>query len=50
MNIHELKETDPKRFEREYWSWVEHECYYEWWDSVEECFKERMKEFGLDVY
>ena len=50
MNIHELKETDPKRFEREYWSWVEHECDYEWWDSVEENFKERMKEFGLDVY
>ena len=50
MNIHELKETDPERFEREYWSWVEHECDYEWWDSVKECFKERMKEFGLDVY
>ena len=50
MNIHELKETDPERFEREYSSWAEHECEYEWWDSVEECFKERMKEFGLDVY
>lgn len=50
MNIHELKETDPKRFEREYSSWVEHEGNYEWWDSVEEGFKERMKEFGLDVY
>ena len=50
MNIHELKETDPKRFERKYWSWVGRECDYKWWDSVEENFKERMKEFGLDVY
>ena len=38
MNVTELKEHDPKRFEKEYWAWAEHTADYEWWDCIEENF------------
>jgi len=38
MNVTELKERDPKRFEKEYWSWAEHTPDYDWWDCIEENF------------
>lgn len=50
MNVHELKVEDPKRFDREYWKWVETaRDYYEWWDSVEESFKQDMAAKGVEV-
>ena len=49
MNIHELKNQDPKRFEREYDEWREHAAGYEWWDDVEMAFQERMKPLAVHV-
>ena len=50
MNVHELKVEDPKRFDREYWKWVANTCDgYDWWDSVEESFKQDMENKGVEV-
>jgi hypothetical protein len=38
MNVIELKTSDPKRFEKEYYKWLEHTPDYEWWDYIEENF------------
>ncbi len=49
MNAKELKETDPRRFEKEYYEWVNNEPYEEWWDYVEEGFKEKVAPMGITV-
>ena len=49
MNITELKEHDPKRFEREYWEWVKDEPYYEWWDFTYDRFVETAEAAGVSV-
>lgn len=45
----ELKERDPKRFEKEYWDWVSYSCDHDWWDCIEENFKADMAVLGCDV-
>ena len=46
----ELKELDPKRFEKEYWEWVSYSALWdEWTDSIEGMFKEDVAPFGARV-
>lgn len=50
MNINELKERDPSRFDREYQEWCEYQCTEPWWyESIEEDFKTDMAPLGLEV-
>lgn len=49
MDIHELRKTDPHRFELEYQQWVEHDFHYEWWDTMYEDFKKDMAKVGMWV-
>jgi len=50
MDIHALKATGKSRFDAEYSKWSANQCTgYEWWDSIDDWFKEDMKPFGLDV-
>jgi len=49
MNITELKEHDPKRFEREYWEWAKHEPGYDWWDGAYDMFVSKAAGEGVDV-
>lgn len=35
----ELQELDPKRFEKEYYKWMEFALDYEWWDDLYKQFK-----------
>jgi hypothetical protein len=45
----ELKELDPKRFDREYYAWLEYAADYDWWEWLEDSFKCDMKEAGINV-
>lgn len=45
----ELKELDPRRFEKEYWDWTTYALWDEWTESTEEMFKEDVKPFGVNV-
>jgi hypothetical protein len=45
----ELKELDPKRFDREYYGWLEHAADYDWWEWLEDSFRCDMKEAGINV-
>lgn len=49
MNVHELKATDPNRFEKAYTAWTTQALDYEWWDSVEEMFTEDAANLGVTV-
>ena len=50
MNISELKEKDPARFEREYAKWRDWQCSDSYWSEfVEEGFKTDMALLGVDV-
>lgn len=49
VTAHQLKELDPKQFEEEYRQWTKHAAGYEWWDFIEEGFKESCKPMGIDV-
>lgn len=49
MNVTELREHDPKRFEKEYYKWCEHTPDYDWWDSIEENFIEDCATLGVRV-
>ena len=49
VSASDLKTRDPKRFEREYSKWTEHNLDYDWWDSVYEMFKADMAAEGVDV-
>lgn len=44
----ELRDKDPKQFEKEYQSWVQG-FDWEWWDCIEEDFKEKCKPIGINV-
>lgn len=45
----ELRDKDPAQFEKVLGSWREHALDYEWWDCIEEGFKEKCKPMGLAV-
>jgi hypothetical protein len=45
----ELKELDPKRFDKEYYAWLEYAADYDWWEWLEDSFKCDMKEAGISV-
>ena len=49
MNAIELKERDPKRFEKEYYGWLKHTPDYDWWDCIEENFIEDCGKLGVCV-
>lgn len=49
VTAHQLKELDPKQFEKEYWRWTEGVNDWEWWDYVEEGFREDCKPLGIEV-
>jgi len=49
VSASDLKTLDPKRFEREYSKWTEHNLNYDWWDSSYEMFKTDMAAEGVDV-
>lgn len=45
----ELLILDEKQFENEYYSWREYALDYEWWDYIDESFKEKCKALGISV-
>lgn len=45
----ELQELDPKRFDKEYYKWLEYAADYDWWEWLEDSFKCDMKEAGINV-
>lgn len=45
----ELLAQDSKRFQKEYSSWCEHALDYDWWDFIEECFKNDVAPEGVTV-
>lgn len=45
----ELQTLDPKRFNEEYYGWLENAADYEWWDWLEDSFKCDMTEAGVRV-
>lgn len=49
MNILELRDRDPKRFEEEYYKWHEYALDYEWWDYLYSDFKADCVELGVHV-
>jgi len=49
MNVQELKEKDPSRFQREYEEWYQHGLWRDWWDGVQEMFTEACKAKGVQV-
>jgi hypothetical protein len=49
VDIHELKALDPKRFEKEHQGFLDNGPYHEWWDTVEDDFKQQMDELGVQV-
>lgn len=49
MNVHELKERDPKRFEKEYHEWYQNTADYEWWDWIEADFIDTCGQLGVRV-
>ena len=49
MNVHELKASDPKRFQKEYEEWREHGLHDDWWDCVQEGLKDDCADYGITV-
>ena len=45
----ELQELDPKRFDKEYYGWLENAADYDWWEWLEDSFKCDMREAGINV-
>lgn len=45
----ELKDLDPRRFEKEYWKWREYAHEYDWYDCVEQKFTDKMAANGVRV-
>ena len=45
----ELKERDPKEFDRQYWAWTEYAADYDWWDCDIDWFKKDMDGRGVYV-
>jgi hypothetical protein len=49
VTAQELLALDKKRFDKEYWKWVEYATHYDWWDCEYEAFKERCEGMRIDV-
>jgi hypothetical protein len=49
MEVTELKERDPKRFEKEYYKWTEYATDYDWWDDLYEDFTTDCAKLGIRV-
>jgi hypothetical protein len=49
LTAEELRERDPKRFEREYYKWLEYACDHKWWDYIEDQFKSSVADAGVAV-
>lgn len=49
VTAQELQTADPAKFQKEYSSWCEYACDYDWWDYVEEQLKEQLKPAGVRV-
>jgi len=49
VDIHELKAIDSRRFEKEHQNFLNNCLHPEWWDTVEEDFKQQMDELGVQV-
>ncbi len=49
LTAQQLKERDPKRFERELYRWQEHCLWDEWYDTVEQNFTDEMAARGIQV-
>ena len=49
VTAQELKELDPKRFQKEYEDWQEYACYDEWADWIKEDFESQMRVYGIKV-
>lgn len=45
----ELKLLDPKRFDREYRDWYEYAVNYDWWENVEDEFRQDCDALGIRV-
>lgn len=45
----ELQELDPKRFDRQYYAWLEYAADYDWWEWYEHSFKLDMNAAGVTV-
>ncbi len=49
LTAEELRERDPKRFEREYYAWLEYACDYKWWEYIEDQFKATVADAGVTI-
>jgi hypothetical protein len=49
LTAKELQAQDPKRFQREYLEWTNYALDYDWWDYMEEAFKNDMADKGVSV-
>lgn len=49
MNVTELKELHPKRFEKKYAEWCEHAAADDWWEYMQDRFQERHAPQGVTV-
>jgi hypothetical protein len=49
VTAQELKELDPKRFEKEYQKWREYDPYDDWADWIQEDFESQMQVYGIKV-
>jgi len=49
LTAKELQAADPKRFQKEYSKWQEYALDYDWWDYMEDGFKENVASLGVDV-
>lgn len=50
ITVKELQQCDPTRFQKEYSKWAQEGPFYEWWDYMEEGFKEDMDAEGIHVH
>lgn len=49
LTITELKERDPRQFDKEYYEWLEYASDYDWHSFHTDHFKEEMAKLGLTV-
>jgi len=49
LTAQQLKELDPKRFERELYRWQEHCLWDEWYETIEQEFTDEMAAHGVQV-
>jgi hypothetical protein len=49
LNAKELQSIDPKRFQKEYSEWTNYALDYDWWDYMEDGFKEDAACEGVEI-